>query len=262
MQSTWLQKASSSDCSLPPDGALAAGAAAGALGCSGLAGGEPLGAPGAQAASEASAATCAVPRSRVRRVTMRRRGGGVTASGTSESSSSGVHAQSASGGRTSSATAIPPEHSWAENSWAGNSWGELSTHQLDYIGSIGGALRARQGAASGNGRTTLVDALAIPAGGSEAMSEWQDVERRLVDGLGLMRRPVAVAFRAEPPAGVAQFTGSEPSGCSFWRLAAEGRAFYTVPSDHYNCAIGSYTHNIPLSPERAPELEQTLGFMT
>jgi uncharacterized protein (DUF169 family) len=94
------------------------------------------------------------------------------------------------------------------------------------------------------------------------MSEWQDVERRLVDALGLTRRPVAVAFRAEPPAGVAQFTGSEPSGCSFWRLAAEGRAFYTVPSDHYNCAIGSYTHNIPLSPERAPELEQTLGFMT
>src|SRR5262249_49934705 len=104
--------------------------------------------------------------------------------------------------------------------------------------------------------------LATPARGSEAMSEWQDVEQRLVDALSLTRRPVAVAFRAEPPAGVAQFSGSEPSGCSFWRLAAEGRAFYTVPSDHYNCAIGSYTHNIPLSPERAPELEQTLGFMT
>ena len=38
--------------------------------------------------------------------------------------------------------------------------------------------------------------------------------------------------------------------------------FYTVPSDHYNCAVGSHTHNIPLPPERAKELEQTLSFMT
>jgi uncharacterized protein (DUF169 family) len=64
------------------------------------------------------------------------------------------------------------------------------------------------------------------------------------------------------PPGVSKFTGTEPSGCSFWRLAAEGRTFYTVPSDHYNCPIGSYTHNIPLPPERAKELEDTLGFMT
>jgi uncharacterized protein (DUF169 family) len=53
----------------------------------------------------------------------------------------------------------------------------------------------------------------------------------------------------------------QPSGCAFWKLAADGRAFYTVPSDHYNCPIGSYTHNIALPPERASELEQTLGLM-
>jgi len=35
-----------------------------------------------------------------------------------------------------------------------------------------------------------------------------------------------------------------------------------VPGDHHNCAIGSYTHNMPLPPERAQELEQTLSFMT
>jgi uncharacterized protein (DUF169 family) len=52
-----------------------------------------------------------------------------------------------------------------------------------------------------------------------------------------------------------------PAGCSFWRLAADGRAFYTVPGDHYNCPIGSYTHNIALPPDRAPELEQTLSLM-
>jgi len=49
------------------------------------------------------------------------------------------------------------------------------------------------------------------------------------------------------------------------QLLASGRgrrAFYTVPSDHYNCAIGSHTHSIPLPAERAQELEQTLSFMT
>jgi hypothetical protein len=49
--------------------------------------------------------------------------------------------------------------------------------------------------------------------------------------------------------------------CSGWRLAADGRTFYTVAGDQYNCPIGSYTHNIALPPERAPELEQTLSLM-
>jgi len=88
------------------------------------------------------------------------------------------------------------------------------------------------------------------------------MEQLLSETLGLPRRPVAVTFREAPPVGIVKFTGTEPSGCSFWRIAAEGRTFYTVPPDHYNCAIGSYTHNIPLAPERAQELEQTLSFMT
>jgi uncharacterized protein (DUF169 family) len=40
-----------------------------------------------------------------------------------------------------------------------------------------------------------------------------------------------------------------------------GRVFYTTPEDHHNCPIGSYTHNIPLPPQRANELEQTLSLM-
>jgi uncharacterized protein (DUF169 family) len=72
---------------------------------------------------------------------------------------------------------------------------------------------------------------------------------------------VAVAFRQDPPAGVEKYTGTQPSGCSFWRIAAEGRTFYTVPGDHYNCPVGSYTHNIVVPPNRAPELEQVLGLM-
>jgi len=54
------------------------------------------------------------------------------------------------------------------------------------------------------------------------MTDYQNLEQRLSDALHLQRRPVAILFRETPPAGVAQFTGVEPSGCSFWRLAAEG----------------------------------------
>jgi uncharacterized protein (DUF169 family) len=94
------------------------------------------------------------------------------------------------------------------------------------------------------------------------MTDYRAIEQGVRERLGLQRRPVAVAFLDAPPAGVTKFTGSEPSGCSFWRLAMDGRVFYTVPADHYNCAVGSHTHNIPLPPERAPELPQTLGLMT
>ena len=94
------------------------------------------------------------------------------------------------------------------------------------------------------------------------MTDYRSIERRLSETLRLQRPPIAVTFRDTPPAGVAKFTGTEPSGCSFWRLAAGGRTFYTVPSDHYNCAIGSHTHSIPLPRERAQELDQTLSFMT
>ena len=93
------------------------------------------------------------------------------------------------------------------------------------------------------------------------MTEYHIMELRLSEVLGLQRRPVAVAYRETPPTGVLKFTGTEPSGCSFWRIAAAGRAFYTVPTDHYNCPIGSYTHNLPLPPHRAHELDQTLSFM-
>ena len=94
------------------------------------------------------------------------------------------------------------------------------------------------------------------------MPDYPLMERQLSEILGLQRRPVAVAFRDTAPTGVAKFAGTEPSGCSFWRIAAGGRTFYTVPSDHYNCPIGSYTHNIALPRARAPELDKTLSLMT
>ena len=93
------------------------------------------------------------------------------------------------------------------------------------------------------------------------MFDYTALEQVLTSTLRLTRRPVAVAFCDTPPAGAPQFAGTQPSGCSFWKLAADGRTFYTVPADHYNCSIGSYTHNIPLPPEREQELPQTLSLM-
>src|SRR5688572_6149407 len=93
------------------------------------------------------------------------------------------------------------------------------------------------------------------------MVNYRMIEQRLSEVLGLQRRPVAVTFRETPPAGVSKFIGSQPSGCSFWRIAAEGQTFYTIPSDHYNCPIGSYTHNLDLPQDRTQELDQTLSLM-
>lgn len=90
---------------------------------------------------------------------------------------------------------------------------------------------------------------------------WKEFERRLAAVIKTGRRAVAVTFLDAPPPSVAKFEGTEPSGCSFWRLAAEGRTFYTVPENHFNCAVGAYTHNIALSPEREKETEQTLKMM-
>jgi uncharacterized protein (DUF169 family) len=94
------------------------------------------------------------------------------------------------------------------------------------------------------------------------MTDYAHIEQLLTGTLGLRRRPVAIAIRATAPPGVEPFRGSLPSGCSFWKLAADGRIFSTGQGDHYNCPIGSYTHNIPLPPEREPELMQTLTWMT
>ena len=93
------------------------------------------------------------------------------------------------------------------------------------------------------------------------MVNWRELEERIAAAVKLGRRPVAVTFLDAAPLNVEKFEGSEPSSCSFWRLAAGGKTFYTLPQDHFNCAVGAYTHNIALSPAREKETEQTLKFM-
>src|SRR5271167_1628667 len=93
------------------------------------------------------------------------------------------------------------------------------------------------------------------------VANFGELEQRIAAAVKLSRRPVAVSFLDAVPANVKKFGGTEPSSCSFWRLAAAGRVFHTAPENHFNCAVGAYTHNITLSPEREKETEQTLKMM-
>jgi uncharacterized protein (DUF169 family) len=80
--------------------------------------------------------------------------------------------------------------------------------------------------------------------------------------LGLRRLPIKIGFLDAPPAALARWAGGPvAAGCVFWDRAMEGQSFYTLPADHWNCAIGSHTHKIALPADRASELPATVGFM-
>jgi uncharacterized protein (DUF169 family) len=82
------------------------------------------------------------------------------------------------------------------------------------------------------------------------------------EALGLHYPPIAIGFLDHVQDDLPRWDGrAMPAGCSFWREAMEGRAFYTVPSDHYNCAVGCHTHGIELPAERANELNETITLM-
>src|SRR6202790_2616704 len=93
------------------------------------------------------------------------------------------------------------------------------------------------------------------------MTNWKELEAKFAARLTMGRRPVAISFLDAAPAGVVKFSGTEPAGCSFWRLAAAGRTFYTVPADHFNCAVGAHRHHLRLPPEREKETGTMLGRM-
>lgn len=79
--------------------------------------------------------------------------------------------------------------------------------------------------------------------------------------LTLTLPPVAIAFRPIAPPGIPHVGVVEPSGCSYWRLATEGKVFYTEAADHYTCPIGAYTHGVDLPVEKAAELEGLIKTM-
>ena len=69
---------------------------------------------------------------------------------------------------------------------------------------------------------------------------------QLIDLLALRSQPVAIKFQDLAPEGLPQIESAAPVGCAYWRLAAEGKTFFTEASDHYGCPIGSYTHGIDM----------------
>ena len=86
--------------------------------------------------------------------------------------------------------------------------------------------------------------------------------KSLQELFGLSAPPIAIGFYDSPPAGMTKWQGgAKPAGCAFWREAMNGRSFYTEAADHYNCAVGAYTHAIPLPTERGSQLEDTVKFM-
>ena len=74
-------------------------------------------------------------------------------------------------------------------------------------------------------------------------ANWRGLEHAILKIIKASARPVAVAFLDGEPAGVKK------------------AHVYTIPENHFNCAVGAYTHNIALSPEREKETEQTLKMM-
>jgi uncharacterized protein (DUF169 family) len=79
--------------------------------------------------------------------------------------------------------------------------------------------------------------------------------------LGLTAAPVAVKFLDQPPAGVPRVESVAPSGCTYWKLAAQGRIFYTEAADHHGCPIGCVTHNVELPADKAEELNAMVSTM-
>lgn len=91
------------------------------------------------------------------------------------------------------------------------------------------------------------------------MTDYSLIELELCETVGISKRPVSVTFRSNPPKGVPKFAGSAPSGCSFFSIAAGGMTFYTVPSDHHQCAIGTYSYDLPLPDDHAEALEKSFA---
>jgi uncharacterized protein (DUF169 family) len=85
--------------------------------------------------------------------------------------------------------------------------------------------------------------------------------KQLKDLLELTWPPISITFRKETPSGIPRIAESAPSGCTYWRLAAEGQVFYTDASDHFGCPIGSYTHGVNLPPAQGKELEGMIETM-
>jgi uncharacterized protein (DUF169 family) len=90
---------------------------------------------------------------------------------------------------------------------------------------------------------------------SMTTQDWAALSEVLSDALSLTVPPIAITFSAAPVDDVPQFqdampsptpdgrTGRVPAGCVFWMKAVDA-TFNTLPEDHFNCSVGSYTHGL------------------
>jgi len=76
---------------------------------------------------------------------------------------------------------------------------------------------------------------------------FKQIAETLTSALKLTQPPVAISLVDAPPAGIPTFSGRVAAGCRFWQEAAT-RTFVTAPKDHDLCAIGTFTHNLAVTP--------------
>ena len=80
--------------------------------------------------------------------------------------------------------------------------------------------------------------------------------------LGLRRLPIKIGFLDKLPPALPRWVGGPvAAGCVFWDAAMDGKSFYTIAADHWNCAVGSHVHRIRPPADRAGELDDTVSFM-
>jgi uncharacterized protein (DUF169 family) len=83
----------------------------------------------------------------------------------------------------------------------------------------------------------------------------------LTEQLDLDIAPVALAFMASPPAGMAAPSAASPSACGFWRQAENG-VFFAPAGAHFNCPVGAMVMGFDLPQSVSDELMGLVGTMT
>jgi len=83
----------------------------------------------------------------------------------------------------------------------------------------------------------------------------------------LKNSAVDLTFTSVRPQRIAHQAMRQPSSCTFWRVAAEGRVFYTEAHDHFGCPVSSYILGAELPSAPTQELTAlvtkmvTLGYV-
>jgi uncharacterized protein (DUF169 family) len=90
------------------------------------------------------------------------------------------------------------------------------------------------------------------------LPDYRALARALAAAVPTRIPPIAVCLTDQPPPGVPRFSGRVPAGCRFWEEAARG-AFTTAPADHDLCAIGTFTHNLAVTPAHETERRAALA---